>query len=167
MLLLTVCSAPSRVWTEIDDWGENELDGGMVAILWSSLWVVVWACLCTTLEASHAGMTARSSDPNVQHGEGGQIFSDPNNLPDLALGRPDSIETDTPGPPLSPKDFEESGIMTVPHLDYLSASPTEHNTIDTSVQADPIELAGLFQGDIMLNRRDTLSDLAHGMPSRE
>ncbi|XP_045131019.1 zinc metalloproteinase nas-4-like isoform X1 [Portunus trituberculatus] len=123
----------------------------MVGILWSSLLVAVWACLCTIIGASNAGMTARSSDPNVQHGEGGQIFADPNNLPDLALGRPDSIETDVPGAPLSPKDFEESGIM-------------KHNTIDTTVQADPIELAGLFQGDIMLNPQDTLSDLAHGDP---
>ncbi|KAG0728877.1 Zinc metalloproteinase nas-13 [Chionoecetes opilio] len=122
----------------------------MVALLWSSVWPVVWACLSVTLETD-ARVAGRSSDPNVQHGDGGQIVSDPSNLPELPMGKPDTIETDIPGEPLSPSDFEKSVGM-------------EHNTIDTSTQADPIELAGLFQGDIMLNSKDTLADLAHGDP---
>ncbi|XP_050727620.1 zinc metalloproteinase nas-4-like isoform X2 [Eriocheir sinensis] len=123
----------------------------MVALLWSSVWAAVWACLCATLE-TNAGVTGRSSDPNVQHADGGQIFSDPNNLPELPMGKPDTIETDTPGSPLSPSDFEKSEGMI-------------HDTIDTSSQTDPIEMAGLFQGDIMLGPKDSLSDLAHGKQS--
>ncbi|ROT75216.1 putative zinc metalloproteinase [Penaeus vannamei] len=48
--------------------------------------------------------------------------------------------------PLSPTDFENSAIMI-------------HEAVDTSHQADPIELAGLFQGDIMLVPRDQLKEL--------
>ncbi|XP_069190107.1 zinc metalloproteinase nas-13 isoform X3 [Procambarus clarkii] len=95
----------------------------------------------------------RSSDPNVQHGDSGQIHLDPNGLSDLPLGSPDTMETDRPGAPLSPADFETSAGMI-------------HDTVDTSSQADPIELAGLFQGDIMLHDRDALLDLPPGV-SRE
>ena len=68
----------------------SELDGGMLALLWSSVWAVVCVCLCVTLE-TNATVTGRSSDPNVQHGDGGQVFSDPNNLPELPLGKPDTV----------------------------------------------------------------------------
>ncbi|XP_069190109.1 zinc metalloproteinase nas-13 isoform X5 [Procambarus clarkii] len=53
----------------------------------------------------------RSSDPNVQHGDSGQIHLDPNGLSDLPLGSPDTMETDRPGAPLSPADFETSAGM--------------------------------------------------------
>ncbi|KAK4296112.1 hypothetical protein Pmani_031374 [Petrolisthes manimaculis] len=94
-------------------------------------------------------LKGRSSDPNVQHGEVGQMFLDPNNLPDLPMGSPDTMETDIPGAPLNPADFEKSEGMI-------------HDTVDTSTETDPIELAGLYQGDIMLHSRDALLDLPPG-----
>lgn len=41
--------------------------------------------------AGVVGMKQRSSDPNVQHGEVGQIFFDPNTIPDLPMGSPDTV----------------------------------------------------------------------------
>ncbi|KAK8749604.1 hypothetical protein OTU49_015453, partial [Cherax quadricarinatus] len=113
---------------------------------------VLWAVLCCVAVSEGVSRKveevplARSSDPNVQHGDTGQILLDPSNLLDLPLGSPDTMETDIPGPPLSPTDFENSAGMI-------------HDTVDINSQSDPIELAGLFEGDIMLNDRDALLDL--------
>ncbi|XP_069950740.1 zinc metalloproteinase nas-4-like [Cherax quadricarinatus] len=99
--------------------------------------VLTWT---TTVQA-----LVRSSDPNVQILEEPQL--DPNTLPQVPLGTPDSIDTDIPGEPLSPADFETSAQMV-------------HAAVDTNNQADPIELAGLYQGDIILSSLDHVSDSA-------
>ncbi|XP_071525279.1 zinc metalloproteinase nas-4-like isoform X2 [Panulirus ornatus] len=112
--------------------------------MWAVLWAVLWAG-----QVKSRMIGGRSSDPNVQHGPNNQILLDPNDISELPMGSPDTIETDIPGPPLSPTDFEHSAGMI-------------HDTVDISSQADPIELAGLFQGDIMLNPRDALLDLPPG-----
>lgn len=66
----------------------------MGALLWSSVWAAVWACLCATLETKAGAVgTGRSSDPNVQHGDGGQIFAEPSNLPELPMGKPDTVSS--------------------------------------------------------------------------
>ncbi|XP_042237307.1 zinc metalloproteinase nas-4-like isoform X2 [Homarus americanus] len=125
----------------------------MWAMLWAASWWVVWAAmravLCAGVVTGGVAAGGRSSDPNVQHGDMGQILLDPNDLSDLPLGSPDTMDTDIPGSPLSPADFENSAEMI-------------HDTVDTNSQADPIELAGLFQGDIMLHHGDILLDLPHG-----
>ncbi|KAK7077464.1 Meprin A subunit beta, partial [Halocaridina rubra] len=82
----------------------------------------------------------RSSDPNVQIV--GEPQLDPNTIPDIPMGALDSVHSDIPGPPLSPQDFEVAEHMS-------------HPSLDTSHQADPIELAGLYQGDIILNSFDS------------
>ncbi|XP_042871755.1 zinc metalloproteinase nas-4-like isoform X1 [Penaeus japonicus] len=97
----------------------------------SSLWLCVWACAWA--EGS------RSSDPNLQIV--GEPQLDPDTMPMVPLGNPDTMENDIPGAPLSPKDFENSAHMI-------------HEAIDTHQQADPIELAGLYQGDIILSPSD-------------
>ncbi|XP_064079183.1 zinc metalloproteinase nas-4-like isoform X6 [Macrobrachium nipponense] len=110
--------------------------------LWSVAWSVVW--LDQTIWALPSN--PRSSDPHIQ-GEG--IYPEsfhPSHF-DLPLGNPDTMETDIPGAPLSPNDFENSEVMI-------------HESIDISHQADPIELAGLFQGDIILDPEDQLEKLA-------
>nr|XP_045603957.1 zinc metalloproteinase nas-4-like [Procambarus clarkii] len=89
----------------------------------------------------------RSSDPNVQIL--GEPQLDPSTLPQVPMGSPDSIHNDIPGEPLSPADFETSAHMV-------------HAAVDTTSQADPIELAGLYQGDIILNSMDHVSDSAMG-----
>ncbi|XP_047494371.1 zinc metalloproteinase nas-4-like isoform X3 [Penaeus chinensis] len=97
----------------------------------TSLWACVWACVWA------AGI--RSSDPNLQIV--GEPQLDPDTVPMVPLGNPDTMESDIPGAPLSPKDFENSAHMI-------------HEAIDTHQQPDPIELAGLYQGDIILSPRD-------------
>ncbi|KAG7160615.1 Zinc metalloproteinase nas-4-like 1 [Homarus americanus] len=96
-------------------------------MLWAASWWVVWAAmravLCAGVVTGGVAAGGRSSDPNM--------------------------DTDIPGSPLSPADFENSAEMI-------------HDTVDTNSQADPIELAGLFQGDIMLHHGDILLDLPHG-----
>lgn len=46
----------------------------------------------------------------------------------------------------------------------LCPAPPVHEAVDTSHQADPIELAGLFQGDILLDPRDQLKELNEVSP---
>ncbi|XP_042209528.1 zinc metalloproteinase nas-4-like isoform X2 [Homarus americanus] len=108
-----------------------------------------WYCLTWVMVVGSKDITAliRSSDPNVQIL--GQPQLDPNFLPEVAMGNPDTIANDIPGPSLSPADFENSAQMV-------------HAAVDTSHQADPIELAGLYQGDIILNSMDeySLSDMS-------
>ncbi|XP_050718047.1 zinc metalloproteinase nas-15-like isoform X2 [Eriocheir sinensis] len=79
--------------------------------------------------------TARSSDPKAE-GLMSEVQLDPN-LPQLPLGYPDTMQSDIPGPPLSPDDFKKGKVM-------------EHKDWDPTSTSDPIELAGLFQGDIIL-----------------
>ncbi|XP_037794282.1 zinc metalloproteinase nas-4-like [Penaeus monodon] len=69
------------------------------------------------------------------------------NMPSLPLGNPDTMDNDIPGEPLSPDDFREGLTMV-------------HEDVDTMATADPIELAGLFQGDINLNSPEEFFDLA-------
>ncbi|XP_047494103.1 zinc metalloproteinase nas-4-like [Penaeus chinensis] len=69
------------------------------------------------------------------------------NMPNLPLGNPDTMASDIPGEPLSPDDFREGLTMV-------------HEDLDTMATADPIELAGLFQGDINLNSPEEFFDLA-------
>ncbi|XP_063592183.1 uncharacterized protein LOC134769385 [Penaeus indicus] len=102
-------------------------------------WVVAWAAW----QVGASPSDGRSSDPHIQQGVHHEIHSFPS---EVALGNPDTMETDIPGAPLSPADFENSAVM-IPEA------------VDTSHQADPIELAGLFQGDIMLVPRDQLKEL--------
>ncbi|XP_027214325.2 zinc metalloproteinase nas-4 isoform X2 [Penaeus vannamei] len=104
-------------------------------------WVVAWASW--QVGASPPPSDGRSSDPHIQPGDQPEIHAFPS---EVALGNPDTMATDIPGAPLSPTDFENSAIMI-------------HEAVDTSHQADPIELAGLFQGDIMLVPRDQLKEL--------
>ncbi|XP_068239416.1 zinc metalloproteinase nas-4-like isoform X6 [Palaemon carinicauda] len=116
--------------------------------LWSFAWSVVW--IDQMIQALPSEQ--RSSDPHIQ-GEGINPESfNPSHF-DLPMGSPDTMETDIPGAPLSPNDFENSEVM------YHSVYAV-HESIDISHQADPIELAGLFQGDIMLNPEDQLEELA-------
>ncbi|KAG7153502.1 Zinc metalloproteinase nas-13-like 2 [Homarus americanus] len=88
-----------------------------------------WYCLTWVMVVGSKDITAliRSSDPNVQIL--GQPQLDPNFLPEVAMGNPDTVV---------------------------------HAAVDTSHQADPIELAGLYQGDIILNSMDeySLSDMS-------
>ncbi|XP_069957441.1 zinc metalloproteinase nas-13-like [Cherax quadricarinatus] len=55
------------------------------------------------------------------------------------------MDEDIPGDALSPADFETSSKMV-------------HAAVNTSSQTDPIELAGMYQGDIILNRMDFVAD---------
>ncbi|XP_063600701.1 zinc metalloproteinase nas-4-like [Penaeus indicus] len=105
------------------------------------------AALLLAATASEAGGVGegRSSDPHEQQLP--QPLLDSSNIPDLPLGSPDTIDNDIPGEPLSPDDFETSHDMV-------------HEALDVSTSADPIELAGLFQGDIVLNSLDELVDLS-------
>ncbi|XP_063870239.1 zinc metalloproteinase nas-4-like isoform X1 [Scylla paramamosain] len=101
------------------------------------------------LAAARGGVEAaivRASDPMVE-GLMSEIQMDPN-MPQLPLGNPDSMLTDMPGEPLNPSDYENGKHMV--HKDW-----------DPSSKSDPIELAGLFQGDIILPNRDEYYSLIH------
>ncbi|XP_069195161.1 zinc metalloproteinase nas-15 [Procambarus clarkii] len=94
-----------------------------------------WAALMET-RASVPLAEGVMSDQHIDH-----------NLPNLPLGNPDTMEHDMPGNPLSPDDFREGKEM-------------EHKDWDPTTNADPIELAGLFQGDIIIMTSAEYDDLA-------
>ncbi|XP_064107762.1 zinc metalloproteinase nas-4-like [Macrobrachium nipponense] len=104
--------------------------------------IVVWT--------SVAMAEVRSSDPFVQIES---AVSDPVSniawdeiVSNLPLGNPDTMDSDIPGEPLSPEDFEAATNMI-------------HDTIDTADRPDPIELAGLYEGDIALSNPQELHDM--------
>ncbi|KAK7074685.1 hypothetical protein SK128_025251 [Halocaridina rubra] len=94
-------------------------------------------------------MRDRSSDPNESNVQDSSLSYDPNKLPHLPLGQPDSIEYDIPGAPLDPDDFQ-------PKPELISHDP---DPIFSQTDFDPIMLAGLFQGDILLNSEEELAKL--------
>ncbi|XP_037789953.1 uncharacterized protein LOC119585354 [Penaeus monodon] len=99
-------------------------------------WVVAWAAWQVGASPPSDG---RSSDPHIQPGDQPEIHSFPG---EVALGNPDTMETDIPGAPLSPADFENSAVMI-------------HEAVDTSHQADPSSSRALFpRGTYCLNPRD-------------
>ncbi|XP_066983949.1 zinc metalloproteinase nas-4-like isoform X2 [Macrobrachium rosenbergii] len=118
---------------------------------WSRV-AVVAAILGALLESRVvSGRSSRSSDPEavVIHDNDYHQY-DPDTLPPLPLGQPDSIDYDIPGPPLNPDDFQQPP-------DMINHDPVGHHT-----DFDPIMLAGLFQGDILLNNRNELEYLTVG-----
>ncbi|XP_069936402.1 zinc metalloproteinase nas-13-like [Cherax quadricarinatus] len=108
----------------------------MLLVLVTGVVISSWAC---------AGVDIRASDPLAE----GMVSApqlDPT-FPNLPLGNPDSMQSDIPGPPLSPEDFREGKEM-------------EHKDWDPTSNSDPIELAGLFEGDINIMTADEFYDLA-------
>lgn len=101
------------------------------------------------LSATVVSKPERSSDPNEIMNAASDGQYNPLMLPALPLGQPDSIEHDIPGPALNPDDFSHNADIS--HDPSLSSS-----------DFDPIMLAGLFQGDILLNSEEELAHLTLG-----
>ncbi|XP_068249144.1 zinc metalloproteinase nas-4-like isoform X2 [Palaemon carinicauda] len=117
---------------------------------WSRV-AVVAVILGALLESNLVcGLPSRSSDPEAVVIQENEYQYDPSNLPPLPLGQPDSIAYDTPGQPLNPDDFQQSPEM------------IHHDPVGSSNDFDPTMMAGLFQGDILLNNRDELEYLTVG-----
>ncbi|KAK7080142.1 Meprin A subunit beta [Halocaridina rubra] len=96
----------------------------------------------------------RSSDPHAVEGMYEPSISDmqalhADEIGSIPLGNPDSMINDIPGEPLSPEDFSVALNMV-------------HDTIDTNKEPDPIELAGLYEGDIAISDQNELHDMVTG-----
>lgn len=104
--------------------------------------VVVWTSVVMAKVRSSDPM-AGPMEPSVFDMQEIALDEIANTLP---LGNPDSIENDIPGAPLSPEDFNAATNMVF-------------DTIDTSNSQDPIELAGLYEGDIALNSPQEIQDM--------
>ncbi|CAL4227624.1 unnamed protein product, partial [Meganyctiphanes norvegica] len=84
----------------------------------------------------------RTSDTTIDHEA---IVNDWQNI-NIPLGNVDTIKNDLPGEPLSPADFENAVTINLPQYEAGGQ------------KVDPIELAALFEGDILVMNK---SDLAH------
>ncbi|XP_064114840.1 zinc metalloproteinase nas-4-like isoform X2 [Macrobrachium nipponense] len=115
----------------------------------SSILTYLWVAACFASHCAHCSI-ARSSDPNLQIF--GEPQLDPSAFVDVPMGNVDTMENDIPGDPIGAHDFEIAVHMS-------------HPSLDTKHQADPIELAGLYQGDIILNMNDSISNDGMGGPA--
>ncbi|CAL4206890.1 unnamed protein product, partial [Meganyctiphanes norvegica] len=114
-------------------------------------WVTVWVMMGIMAFTAQPACAGRSSDP-VGHFEIETII-DPSDIPEVPLGQPDTIDSDIPGHPLSPEDFEHSETM-------LFEEP------NITMQVDPIELAGKFEGDIIILDPQELKLLTESVNTR-
>lgn len=110
--------------------------------------VVVWtSSVMAKVRSSDPVGLIESSVSNIQNTQLDDISSIP-------LGNPDSVGSDIPGEPLSPEDFKAATNMI-------------HEAIDTSSVPDPIELAGLYEGDIALISSEEIQDMVAGAVNDE
>ncbi|KAG7159340.1 zinc metalloproteinase nas-4-like [Homarus americanus] len=103
--------------------------------------LAVWACV---------GGAQRSSDPNDIPSNMNRPIMDSSKLPDIPLGNPESMKTDTLAEPLDEEDFNYE----LPMSDAIAS----HSAFD------PIFMAGLFEGDIQLASESDLASILLGGP---
>ncbi|XP_047482458.1 zinc metalloproteinase nas-15-like [Penaeus chinensis] len=105
--------------------------------------ITMWVCTGVVAVSVMVCVTAKmkASDPNVQINDFTQL--DTSNMPNVPLGNPDSMDLDVIGAPLSPTDFTNSEAIS-------------HDPVQTSSEFDPIMMAGMFQGDIVLHTEEEL-----------